>query len=180
MQADAKASAALWAPDNSGLLSVLPDRYPQVATQYQKSATTQLFRWYQESSLPTEHRSQVFPTVPDRQRAFAPLSKSTNARFHTEERKAITCYPKGTPETLFSQGTQKPSTSHCPSLQESRISPSKSWNHSSSTNWQSGTLLLLAGLPPTMLRDPAFPTATAGEPLCPHQRAGTPAPLLRG
>jgi hypothetical protein len=57
---------------------------------------------------------------------------------------------------------------------------SKSWNPSYSTEWQSATLLMLAGLPPQVQRDPVFTTMTAGEPLHSHQRVGTPAPSLRG
>jgi hypothetical protein len=55
---------------------------------------------------------------------------------------------------------------------------SKSWNPSSSTEWQHTTLLVLGGLPAIVHRDLVLPV-TAGEPYS-HQRAQTPAPLLRG
>jgi hypothetical protein len=40
-------------------------------------------------------------------------------------------------------------------------------------------MLVLGGLPPTVHRDPALPTVTAGEPLHPYQRVGTTALLMR-
>jgi hypothetical protein len=76
------------------------------------------------------------------------------------------------PEALFPQGTQKTSVSHCTSLQES--SP-KSWNPSFSTESQPSTLLMLGGLSTTVHRNPMLPTVMVGQPLCPHQRVGTPA-----
>jgi hypothetical protein len=44
---------------------------------------------------------------------------------------------------------------------------SKSRNPSSSTEWQSATVLVLGGLPSIVHRDPVLPTATVGEPLAP-------------
>jgi hypothetical protein len=61
----------------------------------------------------------------------------------------------------------------------SHIAPSKRWNPSSSTKWQSATVLVLWGLPITVHRDTTLPTVTAEEPLHLHQRAETQAPLLR-
>jgi hypothetical protein len=82
-----------------------------------------LFCWLQEAFLPMDHGSPALPTVPDSKTAFTPPSKSKNFRYPTEERKAIPAILQVTPETLFPQGTQKPSTSHCTSLQESHFSP---------------------------------------------------------
>jgi hypothetical protein len=56
---------------------------------------------------------------------------------------------------------------------------SKIWNPSTSTEWQSATLLVLRGLLLTVHRNPILLTATAGEPLDLHQRTGTPAPFLK-
>jgi hypothetical protein len=53
-----------------------------------------LICWHQEASFP-QHRGPALPAVPDSKRAFAPLSKSKNARFPTEGRKTINCYSAG-------------------------------------------------------------------------------------
>jgi hypothetical protein len=102
MQIDPRASAALWAPDNSSPLDLLTYGYPQLATQCQEPTTTHLsepqallFCWCQEASLPTEHGNPALPTVPDSKRALLPPSKSKNVRFPTKGKKAITCYSTG-------------------------------------------------------------------------------------
>jgi hypothetical protein len=46
--------------------------------------------------------------------------------------------------------------------------------------WQSITLLMLGSLSPTVHRDPVLPTANVEEPLCLHQRVGTPTPSPEG
>jgi hypothetical protein len=56
--------------------------------------------------------------------SFPPQSKSKNARFPTERRKAITCYSSGSTRST-SQSTQMPTASYCTSLQESHVSPVK-------------------------------------------------------
>jgi hypothetical protein len=87
-QIDPKASAALV-------------YYPQLATQCQEPATTDLSEpqaacfWLQEASLPTEHGGPALPTVPDSKRVLAPPSKSENDRFPTKGRKALTCHSAG-------------------------------------------------------------------------------------
>jgi hypothetical protein len=72
------------------------------------------------------------------------------------------------PEGLFPQGTQKPSTSHCTSLQRATSFLSKSWNPSSSSEWQSTTLMMLESLPPPQC------TETQGFPLCLQESPCTP------
>jgi hypothetical protein len=60
--------------------------------------------------------------MPDSRRVLTTPLKSKNTRFPTEGRKAVTCYSEGRTRSLLPQGAQKPSTSHCTSLQESPIS----------------------------------------------------------
>jgi hypothetical protein len=128
MQVGPRASAALWAPEDSSLLILMP----QLVTQCQEPATTHT----SESQavglaillapggfLTTEHGGPALSTVPDSKRALAPLSKSKNTRFPTERKKAITCYSAGSTRSPVPQGTQKPSASHCINLQESHVSP---------------------------------------------------------
>jgi hypothetical protein len=133
MQVDPRTSAALWAPDDSSPMALLPHGHPTLATQCQEPITTHLrepqapgflFCWCPEASLPTEHGIPALPTVPDSKRALTPPSKSEGARFPTEGRKAVTTYSAGsTRRGPLPQGTQKPSASHCTSLQESPVSP---------------------------------------------------------
>jgi hypothetical protein len=59
--------------------TLLPQRYPQLATQCQEPATIYLselqallFYWCQEASFPIEHRGPELLTVPDSKRACAP------------------------------------------------------------------------------------------------------------
>jgi hypothetical protein len=127
--------------------------------------------WCQDACLPTEHGGPVLPTFSDK-RALAPPSKSKNARFPTEERKAITCYSAGS--------TRIPVLHTAPPCWRVTSVLSKSWISSNSTEWQSTTLMVLGGLPATVHRDPVLPTVTAGEPLHPYKRAGAPVPSLRG
>jgi hypothetical protein len=163
-----------------GTLSLLHSaRSLPTHTQVNPRLQALLSCWHQEASLPTKHGGPVLLTVPDSKRALVPPSKSKNTRFPTEGRKAITCYSAG--------GTRSPIppsyteaqcfTLHLPARVTSLLP--KSWNPGSSTEWQSATLLVLWGLTPTVHRDLALPTDTAGEPLCPHQRVGNPAPSLR-
>jgi hypothetical protein len=78
-----------------------------------------LFCSYEEACLP---RCPALPTVPDSERAPAPLSMIGNARFPTEGRKAIIWYSVGGQEDLNPQGAQRPSTSHSTPAGESHLS----------------------------------------------------------
>jgi hypothetical protein len=96
--------------------------------------------------------------MPGHRRDFTSPLKSKNTKFPTEGRKAVTCYSVG--------GTRKPASPRSSEahayLQENLISP-KSWNPSSSTEWQSTTLQMLGGFTTTVHRDPELPGMTAGE-----------------
>jgi hypothetical protein len=103
-QVDPRASAALWAPDNSSLLALLAHRNPQLATQCQEPATThqvklrlQALQFIGTRRLPFPQSTEVqhSPPIPDSKRALTPLPKSKNARFPTKGRKTITCYSAG-------------------------------------------------------------------------------------
>jgi hypothetical protein len=59
-----------------------------------------LFCWCQEAFFSKEHRGPAPLTVPGREKAFTFLSKSENARFSNEGRKAITCYSAGSTRSL--------------------------------------------------------------------------------
>jgi hypothetical protein len=83
---------------------------------------------------------------------FLPHQRARTPDSPLKGRKLKPATLQAAPEALLPQGTQKPSTApHC-----RRVTSlwSKTWNPSSSTEWQSTTLLLLEGLPPRVHRDP--------------------------
>jgi hypothetical protein len=163
--------------------ALLPHRYPQLATQGKEwtpgsrpcySAGSRRLPSPQRPSLPTAltvrepSRPPPTPVKEGECQIFHWGKESYNLLFYRWHQKS--CSPK----------TQKLSTSTAPSCKAVMSLLSKSWNPSSSTKWQSTTLLVLGGLTPTVHRDPALPTVTTEEPLHPHQKAATPAPSLRG
>jgi hypothetical protein len=164
-------------------VSLLPRGYPQLATQCQEPTThlsepriqALLFCWFQETSLPTEHRGPAFHMLPDSKTALTFPLKSKHARFLTEGRKAM-CYSVGgtrslvPPRYIESQyfTLYLPAGSHVSPVQELK----SQLHHLVAICYSAGTRT-------TVHRHPMLPPATAGEPLCPHQRAGTPAPSLR-
>jgi hypothetical protein len=111
MQVDSRASTALWAPDNSSLLALLPSCYPQLAIQWQDPTTTHLREPHapiihsagtRRLSSPQTTETSALPTVPDIKRALAPPSKGKSARFPTERKKAVTRYSAdGTRNPVF-------------------------------------------------------------------------------
>jgi hypothetical protein len=113
-------------------------------------------------SLPFKvQRSPVLTTMLDSWRAPISLSKSENARFPTEGRKAVICYSV--------DSTRRPTSPKCteaqhfpPHLPTRRVQSllSKSWNSSSSTESQSTTLQIPGGWPPKVHRGPALPTVS--------------------
>jgi hypothetical protein len=185
MQVNPRTSAALWVPDNSSLLALLPHRYPQLATQCQELATTHLsepqvqallFCWHQEApGSPQSMETPALPTVPDSKRAPTPPSKIEKAIFPTEGRKAITCYFAGCTKALFPQEHRSPVLHAALPCRRVTSLLSKSWDSSSSTEWPSATLLVLEGQPLTAHRDPALHCNCRRVPV-PHQSAGTLAP----
>jgi hypothetical protein len=60
MKADPRASAALWTPDNSSPLALLPHRYSQFSTQYQEPTTTHL-SGHQSPSFALLLAPEIFP-----------------------------------------------------------------------------------------------------------------------
>jgi hypothetical protein len=83
------------------------------------------------------------------------------------------------PEARFPQVHRIPVNNAAPPCRRVISLLSKSKNPSSRTEWQSATLTMLGGLEPTVHKDPMFPIATTGEPLCPPQRTGIPSLSLR-
>jgi hypothetical protein len=86
MQIDSRVSAALWAPDNSSWLALLPHRYPQLATLCHKPKWTpgsRLVCWCQSTEAQPPH-------CPWQQ-------ESPHSSFKEQERakKATTCYNTG-------------------------------------------------------------------------------------
>jgi hypothetical protein len=117
-----------------------------------------------ESPSPKAHRSPLSPTVPDSWRVPLPPSKSKNARFPTEGRKAAACNSVNS--------TRRPASSKCTEAQHFSLlmanrrvqSPlSKRWNPSSPTEWQSATLQLSGGQSPKVHRGPAVLTVPDSE-----------------
>jgi hypothetical protein len=129
-----------------------------------------------------EHGIPALPTVPDSKRALASPSKSENARFHMEGRKAITCYSAGSSRSPVPQGTQKTSTSWHTSSQESQISPVQDLEsqlfHLVAIHYSAG--IRRPAPSPTVHRDPVLPAATAREPLHPIKVWEFQPPSLRG
>jgi hypothetical protein len=134
-QVDPRVSTALWAPDNSSLLALLTNGYPQLATQCQEPTTTHLSEpqalGFATLLVPggfPPHRAwrPSLPTVPDNQTALTPPSQSKNARFPTEGRKAITCYSAGgTRSTVSPRYTEAQHFTLCLPTGESYLSCSR-------------------------------------------------------
>jgi hypothetical protein len=183
MQVDPRASAALWAPDDSSPLALLPHGYPQLATQCQEPTTTHISDPHASGFailLVTEHGGPALPTVPD-SKSHSSCIKEQECQISPrgeESYNLLLCRWHQKPR--FPNVHRSPALHAAPPCRRAMSLLSKRWNPSSSTEWQSATLLVLEGLPPTEHRDPVLPTVTAGEPLYSHQRAGTLAPLLRG
>jgi hypothetical protein len=114
--------------------------------------------WCQDACLPTEHGGPVLPTFSDK-RALAPPSKSKNARFPTEERKAITCYSAGS--------TRIPVLHTAPPCWRVTSVLSKSWISSNSMEWQSTTF-------DGARRPTCYSAQRPSAPYCDRRRAPTP------
>jgi hypothetical protein len=157
MQADPRASVALWAPDDSSPPDLLSHRYPQLATQFQEPVTIHL----SETQAPgfaiplmpggfLPHRAQR-PNIP-------PLTLSVREPLLPCQRVRMTDSSQryGSYTLVFCRQHQKPCSTkehRCPALHAAppcrRVTflLSKNWNHSSSTERQSTTLLVLGGCP---------------------------------
>jgi hypothetical protein len=108
-----------------------------------------------------------------------PLSKSKSARFPLREESYNLLLCGWHQKPCFPKVYRSPVLKTEPPCRRVTSLLSKTWNSRSSTEWQSAILLVLGGLHPTVDREPALPTVTVGEPMCPNQRVGTQAPSLR-
>jgi hypothetical protein len=115
----------------------------------------------QASLLVPEHRGPASPLSLTAREPSLPCQRARMPDSPLRGGKLQPAILQVAPEAMFPQGTQKPIASHCTSLQESHVSLSKSWNLSSSTEWQYSSLLVLGGLLPTVHRNPALPVGSA-------------------
>jgi hypothetical protein len=189
MQVDTRASAVCgpqiiqvyWLCCTTGTLNLLHSaRSLPPHIQVNTRLRALLFCLCQEASLPIEYGRSILPTVPDSKRVLTPPSKSKNSRFPTEGSKVYNLLLCRWLQALVPKVHRSPVLHTAPPCRRVMFLLSKSWNPRSSIEWQSTTLLALGGLTPTVHRDPALPTASAGEALHPHQRVGTPAPSPMG
>jgi hypothetical protein len=137
-----------------------------------------LFCWCQEASFPTEHGGLALPTVSDISRLFIPPSKNGNTRFPTEGRKGITCHSAGiTRRPVSPKYTEAQHfTLHLP-IGQPHLSHLKAAIPALPL---SGNPLLCCYPAPHCSQRFSIPHCDCRKPLCPHQRAGTLAPRLRG
>jgi hypothetical protein len=133
-----------------------------------------LISWCQEASLPTEHKGPAAALSLTSREPLLPHQRARTPDYPLRGGKLKPATLQAAPEVLFLQGT------HCTPLQESHVSPVQELEsqhlHQVTIHYPAARRLA----PHTRYRDPVPPTATAGEPLHPHQRPGTPAPSLRG
>jgi hypothetical protein len=134
----------------------------------------------QDAFLLAEYGGLALSTVPDNKKILDPPSKSKNARFTTEERKAKTCYSAGSTKSSVPQGTQKLSSSHCTSLQQSNASSVQDLEsqllHPLAVHYPSGARRHT----PIVHRNLLLPTVTAGSPWAPIKEQVLQVPFLRG
>jgi hypothetical protein len=185
MQVDPRASATLWAPDNSIPLALLTHGYPQHATQCQEPASTHL----------SEPQTPGFATllVPG---GFPPHRAWRPSTSHSSWQQESICSPIKEQEcqiphwgeesynlllyrqhqkSYFPKPHRSPELYPAPPCRTVTSLLSKRWNPNSSTEWQSTTLLVIGGLPPTVQR-PSISHCDCRRASVPHQIAGTPTP----
>jgi hypothetical protein len=141
--------------DDSSLLALLPQGYPQHATQCQEPATTQPSEpqapdllYFGTRRLPSPQSTEAHHSLLSLTATEPPLPLQRTRTPNSILRKDITCHSAG--------DTRSPVLHTAPPCRKVTFLLSKSWNPSYSTEWQSSTLLVLGGPPPRVHRDPTL------------------------
>jgi hypothetical protein len=127
VQVDPRDSAALWAPDDSSLLALLPHGLHHFSTLYQESTATcasepqaSHFAILLVPGGFPPHIIWCSPPCPYVGEPPLPCPRVENQLLHW----VLICYSMGARRPA-SQGAQRSSTSHCACLQESPIFPAQ-------------------------------------------------------